>query len=120
MRRARATQTQSPSHKRDERQLVPPIHKRDERQLAPLIHKRDERQLAPLIHKRDERQFLRTNPLFSYESLQRRTSCQFHYLALSFLNEIFKEDPWFNIFANVHAVHWNDFRVWRLRAATTH
>jgi len=35
-------------------------------------------------------------------------------------NEIFKETSWLNIFANVHAVHWNDRRVWRMRAATAH
>jgi hypothetical protein len=140
----RVTQSKSPSHKRDERQFTPLIHKRDEcelvskihkrdecelvstihkcdeRRLMSTIHKRDERQLTPLIHKRDEWKFLRTNPLFSSESLQQGTSCQFHYSTLSSCNEISKENPWFNLFANVHAVHWNDCRVWRMRAATTH
>ena len=36
------------------------------------------------------------------------------------LDEIFKGNPWFNIFANVSGVHWNDCRVWRMRAAATH
>ena len=35
-------------------------------------------------------------------------------------NEIFIETPWLNIFVIVYGFDWNDCRVWRMRASTTH
>ena len=35
-------------------------------------------------------------------------------------NEIFKETSWLNIFVIVYGFDWDDCRVWRMRASTTH